>query len=131
MGPTDRLTKCNYLTIGREVPLTLAFFSNWSGTPIPVSSLVKDLGVQTDNMFSPSAQCTEAASKAIRLPKPVAYTKLLAAHTNACSLVPTLGEVRILINSFSVDMLCVTETWLNSDVTDAEVFFLKIQHLPR
>ncbi len=36
-------------------------------TPIPVSTLVKDLGVQTDNMFSPSAQCTEVANKARRL----------------------------------------------------------------
>ncbi len=37
-----------------------------SGTPIPVSKFVKDLGVQTD-MFSPSAQYTEAANKARRL----------------------------------------------------------------
>ncbi len=61
------------------------------------------------------------ASKALRLPKPVVYKKLLAAHTNACSLVPKLAEVKILINSFSVDMLCIMETWLNPDVTDAEV----------
>ncbi len=62
------------------------------------------------------------ASKAIRLPKPEAYKKLLAAHTNACSLVPKLGEVSILINTFSVDILCISETWLNYDVTDAEVY---------
>ncbi len=61
------------------------------------------------------------ASKTIRLPKPVAYKKLLTAHTDACSLVPKLGEVKILKNSFSVDMLCITETWLKSDVTDFEV----------
>ncbi len=64
MGPTDQ---CNYLTIGREVPLILSFFPNGSGTPIPVSKLAKDLGVRTDNMFSPFAQCTEAANKARRL----------------------------------------------------------------
>ncbi len=45
------------------------------------------------------------ASKAIRLPKPVAYKKLLAAHTYACSLVPKLGKIKIFRNSFSVDML--------------------------
>ncbi len=61
------------------------------------------------------------ASKAIRLPKPVAYKKLLADHNNACSLVPQLGEVKILINSLSVDILSTTETWLNSDDRDAEV----------
>ncbi len=60
-------TKCNYLTIGREVPLRLSFFPDGSGAPIPVSTLVKDLGVQTGNMFSPSAQCTEAANNARRL----------------------------------------------------------------
>ncbi len=60
-------TKCNYLTIGREVPLRLSFFPDGSGTTIPVSTLVKELGVQTDNLFSPSAQCTEAANKARRL----------------------------------------------------------------
>ncbi len=58
-------TKCNYLTIGREVPLRL-FFPDGSGTPIPESMLVKDLGFKTDNMLSPSARCTEAANKARR-----------------------------------------------------------------
>ncbi len=61
------------------------------------------------------------ARKAIRLPKPVAYKKLLAAHNNACSHVPKLVEVNILINTFSVDILCITEMWLNYSVTDAEV----------
>ncbi len=60
-------TKCNYLIIGREVPLRLSFFPDGSGTPIPVSTLVKDLGVQTDNMFSPSVRCNEAANEARRL----------------------------------------------------------------
>ncbi len=49
--------QCNYLTIVREVSLRFVFFPDGSGTPIPVSKLVKDLGVQTDNMFSPSTQC--------------------------------------------------------------------------
>ncbi len=60
-------TKCNHLTIGQAVPLRLSFFPDGSGTPITVSKLVKDLGVQTDNMVSPSAQCTEATNKASRL----------------------------------------------------------------
>ncbi len=42
-----------YLTIEREVPLRLSFFPDGSGTSIPVFKLVKDLGVQTDSMFSP------------------------------------------------------------------------------
>ncbi len=38
--------KSNYLTIGRHIPLTLSFSADGFGTPIPVSKLVKDLGVQ-------------------------------------------------------------------------------------
>ncbi len=60
-------SKCNYLTIGREVPLRLSFSPDGSGTSIPACKLVKDLTVQTDNMSSPSAQCTEAANKVRRL----------------------------------------------------------------
>ncbi len=60
-------TKCSYLAIGREIPLRMSFFPDGSGTPIPVSTLVKDLGGQTDNLLSPSAQCSEAANKARRL----------------------------------------------------------------
>ncbi len=59
--------RISYIIDGREVPLRLSFYPNGSGIPIPVSTLVKDLGVQTDNMFSPSAQCTEAANKGRRL----------------------------------------------------------------
>ncbi len=60
--------KCNYLILGREVPTRLSFFPDKSGIPIPVSKLVKDLGVQTDNLPPPSAQCSEAASKANEAP---------------------------------------------------------------
>ncbi len=60
-------TKCNYRAIGREVPLRLSFSPDGSCTSIPVFPLVKYLGVQTDNVFSPSTQCTEAANKASRL----------------------------------------------------------------
>ncbi len=60
-------TKCNYLTIGREVPLRLSFFSDVPGTPIPVSKLVKDLWVQTDNVFSPSARSTECVNNSREL----------------------------------------------------------------
>ncbi len=45
----------------------MVFSPNGSGISIPVSKLVKDLGVHTDYMFSPSGQCTEAANQARRL----------------------------------------------------------------
>ncbi len=47
--------KCNYLTIGQGNPLSFSFFSEGSGTRIPVSKLAKDLDLQMDNAFSPSA----------------------------------------------------------------------------
>ncbi len=43
-----RPSVCNYLTNGRDVPLRLSFFLDGCGTPIPMSKLVKNLGVQTD-----------------------------------------------------------------------------------
>ncbi len=51
----------------RSSPEIVFFSSMGLATPIPVPKLVKDLGVHADNMFSPSTQCTEAASKARRL----------------------------------------------------------------
>ncbi len=45
----------------------MPFFLDGSGTPIPVSKLDKDQGVQAHNVFSPSAHFTEAANKARRL----------------------------------------------------------------
>ncbi len=51
----------------RSSPRRSSFFPDGFGTCIPLSKLVKDLGVQTDNAFSPSAQCTEAANKGRRL----------------------------------------------------------------
>ncbi len=62
--PVFNPSKCNNRV--RSSP-EIVFFPDVSGTPIPASSLIKDLGVQTDNMFSPSAQGTEAANKARRL----------------------------------------------------------------
>ncbi len=53
--------KNNYLPIGQEGPLRLSFSPNGPGTHIPVSKLVKDLGIQADKAFSPSDQCTKAA----------------------------------------------------------------------
>ncbi len=47
--------------------LEIVFFPDGSGTPIPVSTLVKGIGVHADNVFSPTAQCIEAANKIRRL----------------------------------------------------------------
>ncbi len=41
----------------------LTLKANIAGTPIPMSKLVKDVGVQTDNTFSPSTQCTQLQIK--------------------------------------------------------------------
>ncbi len=57
-------TKCNYLTFWRESRLRLPFSPDGSGTTNPVSKLVKDLDVKTDNVCFLSAQCTEAANNA-------------------------------------------------------------------
>ncbi len=48
-------------------PPEIVFNPAGSGTPIHVFKLLKDLGVQADNVFSPSAQCNQAANKARRV----------------------------------------------------------------
>ncbi len=58
--------KCNCATIGGVVFLSF-FFSEGAGTPVPVPKLVKEIGVQTDNVFSLSVQYSEAANEARRL----------------------------------------------------------------
>ncbi len=45
----------------------MIFFTDGLDTPTPVSKLVYELEVRTDNAFYPSAQCTEAANKVRRL----------------------------------------------------------------
>ncbi len=52
---------------GEKFPWDCLFSPMGLAPPIPVSTLVKDQGVQTDNMFPPSAQGTESANKARRL----------------------------------------------------------------
>ncbi len=52
MGPADQPSKLG----------ELVFFPGGSGTPIPVSKLDTDLGIQTDNTFSHSAQRTGATT---------------------------------------------------------------------
>ncbi len=67
MGPIDQSYQMQlYHYLARSSP-EIVFFPDGSGTAIRLSKLVKDLGVQTENMCCPSAQDTEAASKARRL----------------------------------------------------------------
>ncbi len=46
--------------VGRDVSLRLSFFPDGSGIPLPVTKLLKDIWVQAEDVFSSSAQCTEA-----------------------------------------------------------------------
>ncbi len=67
MGPTDQSYRMQLPHHWAGSPLEIAVFPNGSDTAIPVSKLVKDLGVQAHSMFSPSAQCTEAANMAMAI----------------------------------------------------------------
>ena len=45
-------------------------------------------------------------------------------YFNACSLVPKLDELCVLIETYKPHIICIVETWLCSDITDNEVLFL-------
>ncbi len=66
LGPTDQSYQMQLPHNWARSSPEIVFFPRWYGTTIPVSKFVKDLSVQTDNMFSPSDQCTEATNKARR-----------------------------------------------------------------
>ncbi len=57
---------------------------------MPVSKLAKDLGVETDNVFSPSAQCTDDANKARR---PIFMIRLAFQELSELVLLPLYGAL--------------------------------------
>lgn len=42
-------------------------------------------------------------------------------HVNAQSLFPKLGEIQLLVNSATPDILCVTESWLTPAIPDGMI----------
>ncbi len=74
MGPIDQPYRLQLPHRWTGSPPEIAAFPDGSGPAIPVSQLVKDLGVQTDYMLSPSVQCTEIGNKARRLTIKIRYS---------------------------------------------------------
>ncbi len=62
MGPTDHSYQMQISHNWAKSSPEVVFFPGGSGTPIPVSKLVRDLDVRSQNLSSPSAQCTEAVN---------------------------------------------------------------------
>lgn len=42
-------------------------------------------------------------------------------YTNACSLPGKMDELRNLVYTENFDVIAVTETWVNEEITDAEL----------
>ncbi len=61
--------------------------------PIPVSKLVKDLGVQAGHEFSPSVQCTGAANKARQL---LFMTRRSFQDLSKSAFIPLYGICRLV-----------------------------------
>ena len=47
---------------------------------------------------------------------------MLILYTNANSLLNKVTELTVMSESYDVQIICITETWLNADILDAEVF---------
>ena len=43
------------------------------------------------------------------------------AHLNVCSLRHKVDDVRILLNENDIDILCLTETWLDKNINDGDI----------
>ena len=46
---------------------------------------------------------------------------LKIAHINVRSLFPKIDEIRFLLNNTNLDILCISEAWLDNTITDAQV----------
>ena len=60
------------------------------------------------------------------LPSLISPAGLRVANLNCCSLLSVADEV---FDLFSIDVFAITETWLNSFITDNEINFFLIPHL--
>jgi hypothetical protein len=50
------------------------------------------------------------------------HNGLNIAHINCRSLLPKLDEISYIMNSANVNVLCLTETWLDDTVCDSDIF---------
>ncbi len=46
---------------------------------------------------------------------------LKVAHINVCSLFPKIDEIRFLLINTKIDILCISEAWLEDTITDSQV----------
>ena len=46
---------------------------------------------------------------------------LKLAHINVCSLLPKIDEIRFLILTLDLDILCISETWLHKQIMNHEI----------
>ena len=42
-------------------------------------------------------------------------------HFNTQSLLPKIDEIKLLVNYMNIDILCITESWLNDSIGNDEV----------
>ena len=49
------------------------------------------------------------------------YKGLKIAHLNVRSLYPKIDEIRVVVISLHLDVMCISETWLNESISDGEI----------
>ena len=54
-------------------------------------------------------------------PPPGQAKAILILHTNAQSLAGKVNELSVVASEIKPDIIALTETWCNSDITDAEL----------
>ncbi len=69
--------------------------------------------------FNTCKLCMTAYGKLSRTVKH--STGLKVAHINVRSLYPKIDEIRYLLADASLDILCITEAWLDKTITDSQI----------
>ena len=68
------------------------------------------MSAQTSGKPRKLAECTESKC-----------TSLVIAHVNIRSMRNKVDELQLLLKKLSIDIMCVSETWLNDTITDNTV----------
>ena len=92
-----------------------------------------DCSVLTSEVTSTDSDCSLLSSPVLQsggvanddsflsIPPIITYSFLRMAHLNCRSLLSNLDEVLLFIQSYNVDVMTLSETWLDETVTDLEV----------
>ena len=97
-----------------------SWFFRLVGSESPVAARTMPF---TGRLEPSPADSTSGAADGMRMESNSAGRTLRPAHVNVRSLVPSLDDVNIILKDNDIDVLCITETWLQQDFDNRFLIF--------